>query len=950
MLPQINSCLVVGQTSFRGNESPFLQRMKYIEPRGRSFAPLEINIKSNEGLLQDDQNRLTQLVTKFEQRRLRSLIKEPSDKEDTGFYSKIQGYQAKPKVYNKRNYDFLAATLKQNSIQKTLAYTIELDDDKNDISPIDDQVLSTNTDSLRPVTNVKEKEKLQNMIKQSKFLMTPLELKQLKDTIRISQQGIQLMQDSQFNDTNITKNYNTSNGFFSSRRRQTFLSHKPSLVQQKSNVQIPKLSPRLKDLYNSHSQELKQILMNKLNSSSVRDLQMTKLTQQVDENQTQDLADIIDEQYDETSSIINHQDQNKTEINLAREQILNPYNNIYSFNIDTINDKIYFQRVEKETSKGRDGSNPRQSDGQGGFANLTSQGFIQDYDKPNNENQKYMPGQQTIMGLPENLNEIYPQIKSPQTTKKEEIKDKDIELHYRLKQKFSGSVDMAINQLDIQYLDENLENRKKEEAKKFIGGRKMKIKIPQQDESKQQAKDLIDEYAYIKDEQSAGRALEGIWMSYTGEGQFPSSREGAGAVAIDDKIYLLFGFQNSIFDDVRVMDTRTLKWENLTNSLTGQKPDKRFNFSYGKYKNNIVLYGGASNYLSRIKQRETFNDIWMLSPRTEDTISKQSQWIQLPSVEHTPQRSMMHDGDVYGSQFVIFGGMTKEKTVIDQMLIYDLEALTWVSAVQNKKNPGITLGPKFMHSLTAVIYDKPQKSIPQQVSEMDSEFEMKSYYQTKSNFNNTTVATSSSQIYSRIMWVECLKNDKNGISGLYLFGGMDHLGEVSNEVWHIKPSYHKNLDNLQPNTFEFRENFEKKLFYDVQKVETQGRPPLPRYQHKTVFFQGKYLLIHGGRNNKEAYDQTRNVALNDMALLDLERKTWCVISMLGDIPVSRWNHNLVVVESDKLFMFGGQNLLSFCKATVSCFFTDKKKVSREVQRLHQENEENKIELKKYKFV
>jgi len=36
----------------------------------------------------------------------------------------------------------------------------------------------------------------------------------------------------------------------------------------------------------------------------------------------------------------------------------------------------------------------------------------------------------------------------------------------------------------------------------------------------------------------------------------------------------------------------------------------------------------------------------------------------------------------------------------------------------------------------------------------------------------------------------------------------------------------------------------------------------------------KYLLIHGGRNNQEAFEQVKNVALNDIAILDLETKTW----------------------------------------------------------------------------
>lgn len=104
MLPHINQHMGgLGQTSFlnSGNQSPFLQRIKHLEPRGKPIVPLEIKIKCNEGLLEDDHQRLTALVTKFERSRLKSLIREPGRFEEIGFYSKIFGYQAKPKVFNK---------------------------------------------------------------------------------------------------------------------------------------------------------------------------------------------------------------------------------------------------------------------------------------------------------------------------------------------------------------------------------------------------------------------------------------------------------------------------------------------------------------------------------------------------------------------------------------------------------------------------------------------------------------------------------------------------------------------------------------------------------------------------------------------------------------------------------------------------------------------------------
>eukprot|EP00347_Sterkiella_histriomuscorum_P016545 403352782 len=775
--------------------------MQHIEPRGKPVIPLEINIKSNEGLLEEDQLRLTQLVTKFEQRRLKSLIREPNKQEETGFYTKIQGYQTKPKIYNKRNFEFLAATLKHNKSLKTFAYSIELDEQiSNNTNPIDQQILSTQTESFRPVTNVREKEKLQNMIN--------------------------------------------------------------------------------KNLYSTHQKELKNILMNKLNSSSVRDLQMTKLVNQDTELELEQLTlanQNITKQMDSIGDIIEEQqdDETKSKISLIDEKkispiakIVNPSHSVFSFNIDTVNDKIYFQRVEKELTQSRKDINQNE----GATYNLTSQGFIQDYDVPDNQNHQYKPGYQSILGFPDNIEEFNQRFLKRQLTKKDEIQTKNLEIQEFQKTKFSGALDYRMNTLDAQFLEDQLELRRKEEEKKFIGGRKLKIKIPIKEEPKDQQFDLIDEYAKAKEEKQLGKTMQGLWVKYEGEGHYPPTREGAGCVVIEDKVYLMFGFQNVILDDIRCFDVKTFRWENLTNNLRGDKPDKRFNFSCGKYKNKIVIFGGASNYLSRIKQRETFNDIWILTPNTEDQLPSQNPWIQLPSIEHVPERSMMHSGDTFGSTFVIYGGMNKQKQVLNQLLIYDIEAMTWVKAVKKKKSSDISICPKFMHTLTAVIIDKPSQS-PKVIQDQpmtptsDLEFnedikqstDNKAFLKTQQQLLSTTKSTFTQNNSFYNPYQSQPKHDKNGISGLYLFGGMDDQGNVSNDVWHIKPSYSKNLDNLAPGTHEYRENFEKKLFYDISLVKTMGKPPIARYCHQAVCFQSKYLLIHGGRNNKEAYDLTRNM-------------------------------------------------------------------------------------------
>ena len=54
------------------------------------------------------------------------------------------------------------------------------------------------------------------------------------------------------------------------------------------------------------------------------------------------------------------------------------------------------------------------------------------------------------------------------------------------------------------------------------------------------------------------------------------------------------------------------------------EPDKRFHFSMVRYKQGFIIFGGASNYLSMIKQRETFNDIWIYSEDLD--MVNQSSW------------------------------------------------------------------------------------------------------------------------------------------------------------------------------------------------------------------------------------------------------------------------------------------------------------------------------------
>jgi hypothetical protein len=58
------------------------------------------------------------------------------------------------------------------------------------------------------------------------------------------------------------------------------------------------------------------------------------------------------------------------------------------------------------------------------------------------------------------------------------------------------------------------------------------------------------------------------------------------------------------------------------------------------------------------------------------------------------------------------------------------------------------------------------------------------------------------------------------------------------------------------------------------------------------------------------------IALNDLHLFDINKKTWMTIAMFGEqMPESRWGHSMTTVNN-KLLIFGGMNLRCYCESVI----------------------------------
>ena len=72
-----------------------------------------------------------------------------------------------------------------------------------------------------------------------------------------------------------------------------------------------------------------------------------------------------------------------------------------------------------------------------------------------------------------------------------------------------------------------------------------------------------------------------------------------------------------------------------------------------------------------------------------------------------------------------------------------------------------------------------------------------------------------------------------------------------------------------------------------------------------------YLVIFGGRN-----DHTEISAYNDLHMLNLQTNNWMTVALFGEeLPRSRFGHSLAAT-SDKLVLFGGMNIKSYCESMV----------------------------------
>lgn len=182
------------------------------------------------------------------------------------------------------------------------------------------------------------------------------------------------------------------------------------------------------------------------------------------------------------------------------------------------------------------------------------------------------------------------------------------------------------------------------------------------------------------------------WTIAEPKGPRPTGRYGHSLVNVGVKLFVFGGQVDDMFySDMWVFDLTQLRsptchWEKVE-PLT-PPPPPRTNHTVVTYQEKIYLFGGANRDL-------WYSDTWCYDPALNE-------WTQLDCTGYVPAPCQGHAATVIGDTMYVFGGMSSQGNLIDQLFALKLTTHKWYTF----QNLGPGPCPRSGHSLTAFDGDK----------------------------------------------------------------------------------------------------------------------------------------------------------------------------------------------------------------------------------------------------
>lgn len=167
-----------------------------------------------------------------------------------------------------------------------------------------------------------------------------------------------------------------------------------------------------------------------------------------------------------------------------------------------------------------------------------------------------------------------------------------------------------------------------------------------------------------------------VWTPVEPVNNPPPARKNHSAVALGEKMYILFGegTQGSLLQDIWVYDPLSKEWqEQVVNSVS--KPDARTGHS------TVVMYGQIFSYGGKTTTG-VVNDLWSLD------VIRSGTWTHRESGGN-PVFGHKAIADT-GTKMYVHGGMSEDQTMFPDLLSYDLNTQKW----ENIAVPGDVPSPR----------------------------------------------------------------------------------------------------------------------------------------------------------------------------------------------------------------------------------------------------------------
>ena len=165
--------------------------------------------------------------------------------------------------------------------------------------------------------------------------------------------------------------------------------------------------------------------------------------------------------------------------------------------------------------------------------------------------------------------------------------------------------------------------------------------------------------------------------------------------------------------------------------------------------------------------------------------------------------------------------------IYNDFYLFNIEHKAWVELLGGKKCAEL-IGAREMHTITTVL--------PPGLIESD--------------FNNLwkSQPNAPSETIKYQYW------------GIYLFGGFKEDEDQMNDLWLIRPHFKNKVESIP-----VKRKRQMTACYSIEavKIEPDGKPPIARALHTTVFVKNRYLIIYGGKS-KDIYTSTKTISLNDI--------------------------------------------------------------------------------------